>query len=147
MAAAGKKSKKPSDASSKPLEPLAVFIDRALGNKLVAEALRKAGVEVHINCDHFPPDAKDHEWLPEVGKRGWVLLTKDAKIRYHTIEREALINARVRAFVLISGNITGPEMAVSFVKAIPAMRKLVGRLTHPFIAKVNREGKVVIWYP
>jgi len=86
MAAAGKKSKKPSDANSKPPEPLVVFRDRALGNKLAAQALREAGVEVHLHGEHFPQDAKDHEWLPEVGKRGWVLLTKDSKIRYHRLD-------------------------------------------------------------
>ena len=33
------------------------FIDRALGKRAVAEALRKAGAIVEIHDDHFPPEA------------------------------------------------------------------------------------------
>jgi hypothetical protein len=47
----------------------------------VAEALRAAGCTVEIHDRHFAQDAKDAEWLPEVGRRGWVVLTKDRHIR------------------------------------------------------------------
>lgn len=56
-------------------------MDRALGTGAIAEALRRAGSEVEIHDRHFPQDAKDTEWLPEVGRRGWVVLTKDARSR------------------------------------------------------------------
>jgi uncharacterized protein with PIN domain len=60
------------------------FLDRNLGTKQVAEALRQAGAIVEIHNDYFLPDANDEEWLPEVGKRGWIVLTKDDRIRYRT---------------------------------------------------------------
>ena len=45
------------------------------------EALRAAGAQVEIHDDNFPQGALDVEWLPEVGRRGWVLLPKDREIR------------------------------------------------------------------
>ncbi|MGH8068644.1 MAG: hypothetical protein ACRERE_26115 [Candidatus Entotheonellia bacterium] len=33
-------------------------------------------VEVHVHDDHFSPNARDEEWLSEVGRRQWVVLTR-----------------------------------------------------------------------
>jgi hypothetical protein len=60
--------------------PPIFFIDRDLGQRLVAQALREAGAQVEIHQAHFAPDSPDIEWLPEVSQRGWVVLTKDACI-------------------------------------------------------------------
>jgi len=47
---------------------------------------------VETHDDHFPQGALDREWLPEVGERGWVPITKDREIRYRAAEREALLD-------------------------------------------------------
>jgi hypothetical protein len=49
--------------------PLIVFLDRSLGKHIVAEALRQAGAAVEVHDDHFLQDARDEEWLREVGQR------------------------------------------------------------------------------
>ena len=72
-------------SGSKPPEPSVFFIDRSLGKKIVAQALRDIGETVEIHDDHFAPDAKDEDWLVEVGKRGWIVLTKDDRIRYEPL--------------------------------------------------------------
>ena len=94
-------------SGSKLPEPSVFFIDRSLGKKIVAQALRDIGETVEIHDDHFAPDAKDEDWLVEVGKRGWIVLTKDDRIRYRATERTALASARVRAFVLTSSQLQG----------------------------------------
>ncbi len=144
MAVRGSKSKKPSAASSssKPLEPLVFFLDRSLGKHKVAAALRQAGARVEIHDDHFPPDARDQDWLRQVGARGWIVLTKDRRIRYRGPEREALLRAHVAAFVLTAGNLTGEDMAEVFRKALPAMHRLTTRHPPPFIASIRRSGSV-----
>jgi uncharacterized protein with PIN domain len=119
MAARAKRSKRPSVASSgsKPPELLVFFLDRSLGRKIVAQALRAAGATVEVHDDHYAPDAKDEDWLVEVGRRGWIVLTKDDRIRYRATERMALMSAKVRTFVLTSSQLQGSEMAAAFVKA------------------------------
>jgi PIN domain-containing protein len=60
---------------------------------------------------------EDVDWLPFVGQRAWVVVTKDKRIRTRPLERQALINAGVRAFILVSGNLKGTEMAAIFAAA------------------------------
>jgi predicted nuclease of predicted toxin-antitoxin system len=97
---------------------------------------------VHIHDDHFLPDAKDEEWLTAVGRQGWVVLTKDTRIRYRNLERAALMRAGVGAFVLTAGDLKGDEMAQIFVKALPAISRFLAKHRKPFIAKVTRGGSV-----
>jgi len=131
-------------SGSKLPEPSVFFIDRSLGKKIVAQALRDIGETVEIHDDHFAPDAKDEDWLVEVGKRGWIVLTKDDRIRYRATERTALASARVRAFVLTSSQLQGTEMAAAFVKALPRIKRLIANHTPPFIARISRSGNVSI---
>lgn len=80
--------------------------------------MREAGAIVHLHDDYFAQDAEDQEWLSEVGKKGWVVLTKDKWIRRRAIEREALLNANLKVFCFMSGSIAFAEIAEIFAKAI-----------------------------
>ena len=145
MAANGRKSKKPFVASLPLLpEPLVFFVDRALGRKAVPDALRLAGEKVEIHSDHFADDATDADWLSVVGQRGWVVLSKDKRIRYRRNETDSLQAARARAFFLAgSKNLTGAQMGEIFVRALPAMKRLVESTPPPFIAHVYRDGSAM----
>lgn len=112
----------------------------------MAAALRQAGATVRIHDDHFPPDAKDEDWLAEAGRRGWIVLTKDHRIRYRHVERLALMKAGVAAFILTSGDLQGEEMAEVFVKALPRVTRFLNKHAKPFIAKVSRDGSVSLLF-
>ena len=49
----------------------------------------ESGLRVELHDTHFAQDCPDEEWLPEVGRRRWIVLTRDLRIRYRAIEREA----------------------------------------------------------
>jgi predicted nuclease of predicted toxin-antitoxin system len=119
-------------------------VDRALGTVTVAEALRRAGCAVEIHDRHFAQDARDAEWLPEVGRQGWVVLTKDHHIRTRQVELIALLSAGVAAFVLTAGDLSGPEMAQAFVRALPKMKRMLVGQPRPFIARVSPSGVVTL---
>jgi predicted nuclease of predicted toxin-antitoxin system len=144
MGGGGSKLKKPSgvNSPSKQPEPPIFFLDRSLGKKRVASALREAGATLHIHDDHFPPDAKDEDWLAEAGQRGWIVLTKDHRIRYRHVERLALMKAGVAAFILTSGDLQGEEMAQIFVRALPKVKRFLQKHAKPFIAKIAKDGSV-----
>jgi 5S rRNA maturation endonuclease (ribonuclease M5) len=127
------------------VESTTFFIDRCLGNKLIAETLRAANVMVEIHDDHFSKNTQDVDWIPEIGRRGWIILTKDARIGKNQIERLAVADARVRMFVLVSQNLSGADMASIFIKSIPEMEKFICKNIAPFIAKVDRDSKVKAW--
>ncbi|MCZ2390058.1 MAG: hypothetical protein LC113_03150 [Acidobacteria bacterium] len=118
-----------------------IFIDRALGRR-IAEPLRQAGAIVHLHDDYFAQGVEDAVWLTEVGRRGWVVLTKDQRIRYRTLEREALRNAGIKAFIFMSGNVPFQVMAEAIAKALPRIEKFALSHKAPFIAGVYKNASV-----
>jgi hypothetical protein len=96
MASRRRRSKTPSDASparrnAERLASLTFFLDYQIGRYVVAEALRAAGARVEVHIEHFPQAAPDTDWIPAVGLREWVLITKDQNIRRNPLERSAII--------------------------------------------------------
>lgn len=126
-------------------DELVFFIDRALGSRRVAEALRDAGAVVEVHDDHFAKDTADEDWLPEVARRGWVVLTKDRRIAYRTLERLAVARAGARLFVLVNQNMSAASMSAALVGALSRMRRFVATEDAPFIAKVFQSGRVEAW--
>ncbi len=126
-------------------EPLVFFIDRALGSRRVAGALREAGAVVEVHDDHFAKDTADEDWLPEVARRGWVVLTKDQRIAYRRLEREAVARAGARLFVLVNRNMSAASMSAALVVALPRARRIAVDEEAPFIAKVFQDGRIEVW--
>jgi hypothetical protein len=138
------KSKKRSAASSrsKPPDSPTLFVDRSLGRHHVADALRQAGATVEIHDDHFSPNAPDDEWLGEVGRRGWIVLTKDRRIRYRPNQILALKRGWVVAVVLASGNLTGPAMAELFVKVLGRIYRAAAAARPPALFTFGRDARL-----
>ena len=127
---------------ARPLPEPVLFLDECLGSTDVPMTLREMGVRVELLHDHFEADTADPVWLAAVGKLGWVVLTKDQRIRRRRAELQALLDAGVAAFVLASGNLTGKATAAAFVQAYPRMRKLLRDHELPFVARVDARGTV-----
>jgi hypothetical protein len=127
-----------------PPESLIFSPDENLGRHVVPEALCAAGEEVKVYAELFSPGLNDREWLRVAGEKGWIVLMKDPGIKYRRNEMQLLLSSGVRAFVLISSNLTGAEIAQIFVKALPRIKKLCARQSAPFIAHVHKDGTVVL---
>lgn len=133
------------------------FTDRDLGKRF-GEILKAAGLTVERHADHFAHDAPDEVWLAEVGRRGWIALTHDRRIRYKPNERDAVMRHGV-ALLVIVGDAAFPELAHAFVATIPRIEQFLASHRPPFIAKVYRPspdkaararavpGQVELWYP
>jgi hypothetical protein len=132
------------------------FTDRDLGKRF-PEILSAAGFRVERHHDHFAPDATDEFWLREIGKRNWVAITHDRRIRYKPNELEAVVRNRV-ALLVVVGAVPFPELASAFVATAPRIESFLARHVPPLIAKVYRpspaevargasSGRVDLWYP
>lgn len=133
------------------------FTDRDLG-KQFGEILKAGGLTVERHVDHFAPDTPDDVWLAEVGRRGWIALTHDKRIRYKPNERDAVIRHDVGLLVIV-GAAPFAELARAFVATLPAIEHFLDSHAPPFIAKVYRPsrgdtaeradalGWVELWYP
>lgn len=133
------------------------FTDRDLGKQFPA-ILAAAGLQVERHADHFPPTCPDEEWLESVGRREWVVVTHDSRIRYKPNELAAVVRHRVALLVVI-GQAPYPQLARHFVATLPRVETFLAARTPPFIAKVYRPapaelsrdvnalGSVTLWYP
>jgi len=113
----------------------------------IAAALRLAGATIKVHDDLFHQGAPDEVWLKAAGKDGWVVLTKDKNIRYHSREKATLLAYGVRAFVLTAKALNADEMAAAFVAALPNIAKLLDSNSGPFVATVTASGSVRIVWP
>nr|QIQ10810.1 hypothetical protein GLBDPPGF_00016 [uncultured bacterium] len=133
------------------------FTDRDLGKQFPA-ILKDAGLHVERHLDHFAPDATDESWLEVVGRRGWLAVTHDGRIRYKPNELAAVMRHQVALFVVI-GQATHAELAHAFVKTLPSVVRFSEQHSPPYIAKVHRpspseiaknpeaRGTVTLWHP
>ena len=144
MAGRRKKSGRRSAASSTRRHklPPTFFIDECLGGQILATVLRQEGVDVKLARSEFPEGTRDADWLPVVGQHGWIVLTKDRHIRRRELEIQAFVRARVRAFVLTAADLTGPEQAAVFVRALPKMLRICQSSHGPLIGAVGSKGGV-----
>ncbi|CDH44251.1 MAG: hypothetical protein IPL59_01495 [Candidatus Competibacteraceae bacterium] len=117
------------------------FTDRDLG-KQFPELLFQAGLTVEKHADHFADITKDEEWLTEVGRRGWYVITHDQRIRYKPNEKAAVLQAEVGLFVLI-GTAPFPELAKNFIVTFPKIEQFIKKHSRPFIAKIYRPSEKV----
>jgi hypothetical protein len=131
------------NSTSRPPEPLVFFVDESLDSLTIVEALRSAGATVERLTEHFLKGTADETWLAHAGRHGWVVLTRDKRIRYRQLERLALREARVRAFVFTGGNVTVAETAAILVQALPRMGRISRVNAGPFIYHIGRSGKPI----
>jgi hypothetical protein len=120
------------------------FVDRSLGEIDVPTVLKAAGATVAVHSDLFPDDAPDRLWLTECGRRGYIVLTKDHRIRTHAIERRAIIQHKVKAFFLVPRKLTGVQNGAILAKALEKMRRVCTGNPPPFIALVHDNSRVKI---
>ena len=133
------------------------FTHRDLGRRF-PEILKTGGLTVERHADHFEPDTPDETWLEEIGKRGWIALTHDRRIRYKPNERHAVMRNGVGLLVIV-GAAPYPDLAQAFLATLPRIEHFLARHSPPFIAKVYRPspgetakestapGRIELWYP
>lgn len=116
------------------------FLDHQIGRYIVADALREAGARVEVHLDHFQGSTPDTEWLPEVGRRGWILITKDQNIRRNPLERAAYERAGVRGFVVTGKDMGGKELGDLLVRCLSGMLRRTAGRSGPLLFTISRGG-------
>ena len=140
MGARSKKLKKPLGTKAEQLlEQTVFYVDRCLGRQVATE-LRGAGLKIEEHLDHFADDEDDDVWLPQVAKKGWVVLTKDKAMRKKPNERACIIENQVRMFTLPNGNLTGLQMIERYLSSKLRIARFLCDNEGPFIAVVQADS-------
>ncbi len=117
-----------------------MFLDENLSGKELREALESWGYEVHRPADHFERGTPDVEWITIVGRKGWLLLTKDRAIARKPAELAIFVKARARAFFLAHGDLNRQEIVASVEAALERIARLVKKTRPPTLRKVSPTG-------
>lgn len=115
-----------------------LFLDATHQSKILATLLRDLDVRVEVHKRHFRPDAPDPEWIADVTRRGWVIISGDKGIREDGINRHAVIKARAKVFMLADTNSRGAEWAASLVVARNTILRIAEQNNGPFYCAVDK---------
>lgn len=74
--------------------------DLALGRALVRAVAGDIVHPGHPDLPSVPRGSLDDEWLPIIGARRLLVVTRDKRIRYRPVEKPMWVEHRVRGFVL-----------------------------------------------
>lgn len=86
----------------------------------------------------------DERWLRDAGAHGWIVLMKDDAIRRRPAERDALVEAGVRAFCLTNAQLRAVEQSERFVSYRPRILQQA-RKPGPYIYGVYERRLRRLW--
>ncbi|NOT20305.1 MAG: hypothetical protein HOP24_08560 [Sideroxydans sp.] len=119
-----------------------LFIDRCAWSNRLGDALTAANIAFTPHHEHFEPNSPDEEWLPAVGKKGWLVLTRDKNIRRKPNELRAFKENRVVAIVLTSGQASASDTAELVVRLYPKLLRKIQNAKPPAMFAVTLAGTI-----
>ena len=119
-----------------------LFIDRCAWSGKLGAALDIAGIPHVPHRLHFKHDTPDDIWLTAVKDNGWLILTRDGRIRYRVNEHRALVDAQLMMFVLSNGGLTAEETGHIVCAAYPEIVRQSIVTQAPALFSITRSGGV-----
>ncbi len=107
----------------------------------VSNTLREMGFCI---ADTMPEGTPDTEWMAEAGKNGWAVITQDGAITRRRHEMQALIENKVKCFILPGRSRNSWDLVRGFVTMwgkIEAESLFDG----PFVWRLNDESHAARW--
>jgi len=118
-----------------------IFIDRSIPRS-VASALKLVRDDVLWLEDRYPHDAADIVWLGDAGRQGWLVISRDKRIRFRPGEREQLRGAGVGAFILTqSRNPNRWQYLRLLCTTLDEMERRFAQTARPFVFGVDSQGR------
>lgn len=129
------------------MNELRVFLDRSLGTKKIASALRGRSLDVETIQDRYGSAASttaDVRWIQDASRDGRVLIGADQRIRYNPLERRALCLSAARCFTFPRGDLTAVEMIDRLVRHLPEVGRISTEQPGPFVYHLTRDRVVAM---
>lgn len=89
-----------------------------------------------------PYGTPDEEWLALAGKKAWIVLMRDQRVRYRPLELQALRDAGVGAFVLTAGQATAHQTADAILGKLKTLLNIVLSERRPFLYTLSLGGSL-----
>ena len=113
----------------------------------LADALHQRGRLVYMHSQVFPDQTPDRVWIPEVARRGWIIVTRDRRLQYRRLEWMAFLRAKARVLWFKGDRASNLQITNGFLGALPVIDELTALLRPPYIIKVTPTSRVEQIYP
>ena len=100
-------------------------------------------VESHYK-QGFKDETPDDEWLAFAGRRGWIVLSHDAKFHKESPALAAVIQHKVGCFYLWGGQVPVWYKIGHLTAVFPKIKKIVNSEKRPYIYQSNSGGRVLL---
>ena len=110
---------------------------------MLGRALRAADIPFVEHGQLFPQACPDEVWLEGVAGKGWLVVTRDQRIRYKVNEQAAAVRAGLHLFILTQGRASAAQTAEQLVAAYPDMVRCASAEAAPAFYSVQMGGSVV----
>lgn len=96
----------------------------------------------HRDLPEVPRGALDPDWLPEIGRRALVVITRDRKIRRKPVEQSLWVQYQLRGFVLTgkSSQSTDQSLGVISMQWAKIERQIIVRQDGPWMYALHSGG-------
>lgn len=95
----------------------------------------------------FPDRTPDRIWIPDVARRGWIIVTRDRRLQSRHIEWMSFLRAKARVLWFKGDRASNIEIMEGFLSALAVIDKMTSELQPPYILKVTPAGAVEQIYP
>ncbi len=106
----------------------------------LGEELITSKIKFVPHHENFTPDCPDDEWLSVVGKKAWIVFTRDKNIRRKPNELQALKKNKV--IVLSSGQASAADTADLVVRLYPKLMRKLQNTKLPALFSVTLMGTI-----
>jgi len=123
------------------------FFDNNLSSHLV-EGLQAFGERVEHLTEHFQGDTSDTIWLPYVGSKQLVLISRDTQLRWNPAEIQAIRDNRVGAFIMTGKSLTHCQIVQQLIRNWPQIKAIATRSAKrtPYIYRIPPSGTTITAY-
>jgi len=115
-------------------EPAPTFyVDESIFSHALVRELTAAGIIFDRVGVTVPFGAADDVWLSHCGKQSFIALTRDQRIRYRPLEKQALIDHGMACFTFTQGQATATQCAARIVELAPKMVAITASQPRPLL--------------
>ncbi len=110
----------------------------------MATLLRRVGMKVKTIHQVYPKrkheEIKDPEWIARCGKEGWVAISGDKRIEKNVVNRQAVIDAKCKIFLLTDTNSMSEEWAAAVILGRVKMATVIRKNDCAFFSTISKQS-------
>ena len=94
----------------------------------LADALHQRGRLVYMHKQVFPDRTLDRIWIPDIARRGWIIVTRDRRLQSRHLEWMSFLRAKARVLWFKGDRASNIGIMEGFLSALATIDKMTSEL-------------------